>query len=158
MGKKNKAKSGIVWELTLFLLKPDVDIWQDALPAEKRLRPPRHQMVDGLGTLVVKASKDKEPQWVTRLSQHWSIIADQKQRSPGAVLFITAGKRMFSATFGYGRSLLSPDKLVHDFGIRCVLNSVNSERLRSLDLRTLETDPLSSRKQFGNGKPLASFG
>lgn len=155
---KKKAKSGIVWELTLFLLKPEVATWREALPKEKRARPPRHETVAGLGTLIVKTSKDNEPNWVTRLSQHWSILAGQKQRSPGAVLFITAGKRMFAATFGYGRSLLSPDKIVHDFGIRCVLNSVSSERLRSLDLRTLETDPLSSRKQFGEGKPLASFG
>jgi uncharacterized protein (TIGR04141 family) len=81
-----------------------------------------------------------------------------KQRSPGAVLFIQASGRLFAATFGYGRSLLAPEKLVQDFGIRCVLNSVNPAQLRSIDLRTLETDPLLSRKQFGEGKPIASFG
>lgn len=156
--KKLAKKTKLSWELTLFLLKLDTKTWDQAVLRKKGGANPKHDDIRDVGTLVLKGSKDNEPSWVGRLRQYSSLVEGQKQRSPGAVLFIPAKGRLFAATFGYGRSLLAPERIVQDFGIRCVLNSVNPKQLRSMDLRTLEADPLSSRKQFGEGKPLASFG
>ena len=154
-GRKVMARS---WELTVFLMKETVTTWQDALVQSKRKHLPPYEDIDGVGSLVVKEAPETEPQWVKLLKPYSQLVSKLKQRSPGAVLFVMAKKRLFALTFGYGRSLLAPDRLVHDFGMRVVLNSVDPSRLRSLDLRTLEADPLLSRKQFGGGHPLASFG
>lgn len=158
LAKKPVKRGGRPWRLTLFLVKSEVKNWQDALTEERRRKLPQYEDITGVGTLVLKESKDKVPWWAERLRRYSDLVNGQKQRSPGAVLFVQAGGRLFAATFGYGRSLLAPEKLVQDFGIRCVLNSVNPAQLRSIDLRTLETDPLLSRKQFGEGKPISSFG
>ena len=160
--KRKKAsatkKLGRSWELTVFLMKETVRTWQDALVEPKRKALPAHEEIDGVGTLVIKEAPERVPWWVERLGDISKLVKDLRQRSPGAVLFVPVKKRLFALTFGYGRSLLAPERLVHDFGVRVVLNSVDPSRLRSIDLRTLEADPLLSKKQFGEGRPLASFG
>lgn len=158
--KKASAKKKLSrsWELTVFLTKEGVKTWQDALVEPKRKVLPAHEDINGVGTLVIKDAPERVPWWVERLGDHSKLVKGLRQRSPGAVLFVPVKKRLFALTFGYGRSLLAPERLVHDFGIRVVLNSVDPSRLRSIDLRTLEADPLLSKKQFGEGRPLASFG
>jgi uncharacterized protein (TIGR04141 family) len=130
-------------------MKETVTTWQDALVEQKRKAPPPNEAIDGVGTLVIKEAPERVPWWVERLRGHSKLVHDLRQRSPGAILFVRAKERLFALTFGYGRSLLAPERLVHDFGIRVVLNSVDPSRLRSVDLRTLEAAPLLSRKQFG---------
>jgi uncharacterized protein (TIGR04141 family) len=158
--KGSTAKlAGESWQVTVFLMKEEVATWKDALTkGEGTPSAPPHEDLPGIGTLVIKAAPEKVPWWVERLGIHSKQVKALRQRSPGAVLFISAAQRLFALTFGYGRSLLAPDKIVHDFGIRAVLNTVSPSELRSLDLRTLEAEPLLSRKQFGEGRPLASFG
>jgi uncharacterized protein (TIGR04141 family) len=73
------------------------------------------------------------------------------------VLFVEAENRRFALTFGYGRGLLAPEALEHDFGIKAVLNSVDAGLIRSLDSRTLEVSPQMMRRQFIDERPLAAF-
>lgn len=155
-GSQKPKRSDASWELTMFLTKPTVTRWQQALVDPRQLPP--HEDIAGVGTLVIKEAPLRTPWWVERLGDRSALVRDLRQQSPGAVLFVRAKSRLFALTFGYGRSLLAPDRLVHDFGVRVVLNTVDPSLLRSIDVRTLEAEPLLSKKQFAEGRPLASFG
>jgi|CZKU01.1.fsa_nt_gi uncharacterized protein (TIGR04141 family) len=150
-----KTKSGEVWPLTVFLLKPDIKTFKDALHAKSKsvdIHP-----IAGLGGLALKTATAKTPKWATRLATVVPNAATLLQQSPGALLFVEAAGNKFAVTFGYGRSLLAPEAIVHDFGIRTVLNTVDPKLIRSLDSRTLEVSPQLSRKQFVEDRPLAAF-
>lgn len=150
-----KTKSGEVWPLTVFLLKPDIKTFKDALHAKSKsvdIHP-----IAGLGGLALKTATAKTPKWATRLATVVPNAATLLQQSPGALLFVEATGNKFAVTFGYGRSLLAPEAIVHDFGIRAVLNTVDPKLIRSLDSRTLEVSPQLSRKQFVEDRPLAAF-
>lgn len=165
MGAKKKARKNATrrgatesWPITIFLTKDSVSSWRDALTEKKRTSPPPNEVDVAVGTLVVKDPPERVPWWAQRLSSRFKLVRNLRQRSPGAVLFVESKGRLFACTFGYGRSLLAPARLVQDFGIRVVLNTVDPAKLRSIDLRTLDSAPLLSRKQVGDGRPLASFG
>lgn len=141
--------------VTVHLLK-DIKAPEDALAANaRRLQP---QPIDGVGHVVLKKAAAKVPDWAEWIAE---VVADAgalRQQSPGALLLVKSGANTFALTFGYGRSLLAPQRVVHDFGIRTVLNAIDTRELRSMDARTLEHSPLMSRKQFVAPRPLAAFG
>ena len=113
--------------------------------------------VTGLGAVALKETKPRQPNWAGRLATLLPSAAALRQQSPGAVLFVEAEHRKFALTFGYGRGLLAPETLEHDFGIKTVLNSVDAGLIRSLDSRTLEVSPQMMRRQFIDERPLAAF-
>ena len=55
-------------------------------------------------------------------------------------MVVRASDHLFAFSFGGGRYLLRDDRLERDFGLRIVLNSVDPESLRSVDVRTLDAD------------------
>lgn len=152
---KKPPKTGEVWPLTVYLLKPGIKTFRDALHKNSRSTP--LQPVSELGAVALKAAAPRAPNWASRLATLVPAAAALQQQSPGAVLFIESGRRRFALTFGYGRGLLAPEALEHDFGIKTVLNSVDAGRIRSVDSRTLEASPQSMRKQFIDERPLAAF-
>ena len=153
--KKAKKKTGEVWPVTVFLLKSGIKTFKDALHAKSKAA--TIHKIAGLGALVLKESSAKTPKWATRLAVIVPNAASLLQQSPGALLFVESGGEKFAVTFGYGRSLLAPEAIVHDFGIRAVLNSLDPALIRSVDSRTLDASPQLSRKQFVEERPLAAF-
>lgn len=154
---KKKAKTGEVWPLTVFLLRPGIKSFGDALHKNAKAKSVDLHPLPGIGALVFKESKAAQPKWAARLAALVPSAASLRQQSPGALLFVEASGNKFAVTFGYGRSLLAPESIVHDFGIRTVLNSLDPSLIRSLDSRTLEASPQLSRKQFVDERPLAAF-
>ncbi len=150
-----KTKVGEPWPLTVFLLKPEIKTFKDAL--HKNSKSVDIHTIENVGGLVLKAATAKAPSWATRLANAVPDAGQLRQQSPGALLFVKAKGNTFAVTFGYGRSLLAPEAIVHDFGIRTVLNTVDPKLIRSMDSRTLEVSPQLSRKQFVEARPLAAF-
>jgi uncharacterized protein (TIGR04141 family) len=71
-------------------------------------------------------------------------------------LFCHHGKNVFALTFGYDRTTLNPECYEENFGLRVVLNTVDPEKLRSVDAQSLDAAPVYQRNQasvatsFGN--------
>ena len=77
--------------------------------------------------------------------------------SNSAVLFIKSSSRIFALTFGHGRHLLKQESFERNFGLKVALNTVNPQKLRSIDLRTFEELPLYTRQQASAASSMSAF-
>ena len=88
-------------------------------------------------------TQERVPAWCEFLSEGTVEELDMYlTKSLSAVLLIRSTGRIFAFTFGHGRYMIHMDMCVPDFGLKAVLNSAHHERLRSVDLRTLEQQPM----------------
>lgn len=107
--------------------------------------------VSGLGldseqpNLFVKRSSVTVPLWATRLDQHADsdLTTGLLSASASAVLLIAVPDgedtpRLMALTFGHGRHLIELDAIVHDFGLRVVLNTVVYDKIKSVDAKTVD--------------------
>jgi uncharacterized protein (TIGR04141 family) len=112
-----------------------------------------------LGSLYVEQSVVNPPRWV-RLFAKAVHPRDIPAKSAGsaAVLLIQSGKQVYALTFGHGKTLLAPGVVDERFGLRTVLNSINPQRIRSIDRRTFEAISRLSREQLSIESTIGNFG
>lgn len=65
----------------------------------------------------------------------------------GAVFVIRISGATFALSFGTGFHLLKQEAIERDFGLKVTLNSVDPDKLRSLDKASYDHNPLNSRTQ-----------
>ncbi|RPE47819.1 uncharacterized protein (TIGR04141 family) [Acinetobacter sp. BIGb0102] len=92
-----------------------------------------------------------------RVTPSWTkIFTEDNQVSPshfgqsssvGAALIIRISGTIFILTFGTGFHLLKSEAIERDFGLKVTLNSVDPDKLRSLDKASYDHNPLNSRTQ-----------
>ncbi len=111
------------------------------------------------GTLYIKKSQEQRP--------HWAPLADAivgkeidllSNKSSSAVLLIRVDSKILAFTFGYGRFLLNLGYFEQDFGLKTALNTLNHKSLRSVDLHTLEDQPIQKKSQAPRGSEASVFG
>lgn len=147
--------------LNLFMAKPlgrcqgfgdlRADVPADAYPIAHSLG------VDGV--LYVKRSEDKRPLWGAILDEvTGQVIPDLANRSSSAVLLLRVDGDIFAFTFGYGRYLIEQSMFIQDFGLRTALNTLDEKSLRSVDLHTLEDQPVQRRSQVARDSEVGVFG
>ena len=98
-------------------------------------------------TLFIKRTNTKTPthaKWFAPLVE--SELFGQSI-SPGAVLVLRTKDAIFVISFGQGRHLVAKEHLTLDFGLKVVLNSIDSTQVRSLDKASNGQKPLNSRNQ-----------
>lgn len=147
--------------LNLFLAKPldrgqgFADLRTDA-PADAYL------LADGMGIdgiLYVKRSEEKRPTWGSVLDEvAGRVIPDLANRSSSAVLLLKVDGDIFAFTFGYGRYLIEQSMFIQDFGLRTALNTLDHKSLRSVDLHTLEEQPVQKKSQAARDSEVGVFG
>jgi uncharacterized protein (TIGR04141 family) len=65
----------------------------------------------------------------------------------GAVFVVRISGSTFVLSFGTGFHLLKQESIERDFGLKVTLNSVDPDKLRSLDKASYDHNPLNSRTQ-----------
>lgn len=111
------------------------------------------------GILFVKNSQEQRPRWAQFVDEIAGEKVDQlSNRSSSAVLLIRVAERILAFTFGYGRFLLNLGHFQQDFGLRTALNTLDHESLRSVDLHTLEDQPIQKKSQAVRGSEASVFG
>jgi uncharacterized protein (TIGR04141 family) len=144
--------------LAVYLLKDGTDP-AGALNEPNKLE---YHHVTGLGStdaLVVKGNPTRVPAWASWLDGHVDgSLLGLKTASAGAVLLVTAGRRLFAVTFGQGRHLLDHELVVPDFGLRVVLNTVAADQLKSVDVRTIDETTMHTRRDLSRDSSLSAFG
>lgn len=111
------------------------------------------------GTLFVKKSDEKRPTWGPFLDEISGInIRGIANRSSSAVLLLRVDGDVFAFTFGYGRYLIEQSLFVQDFGLRTALNTLDEKSLRSVDLHTLEDQPVQKKSQAARDSEVSVFG
>lgn len=146
-------------KLTVFLLRDEVKVPSDALRSAMDIIPV-DQSYGTNGGLVVRAqSTPTEPSWKTFLAGTTSsVLPAMHNQSSAAVLFVETSNRMFAITFGYGRALLDIEKVEPMFGLKVVINRVDADRLRSIDIKTFQAAQFQIRQQAAGVSPLDTFG
>lgn len=147
--------------LNLFMAKPlgDGQIFADLL-ADALVD--TYPMADNLGidgALYVRRSAEKRPSWGPLLDEvAGRVIPDLANRSSSAVLLLRVDSDVFAFTFGYGRYLIDQSLFVQDFGLRTALNTLDDKSLRSVDLHTLEDQPVQKKSQAARDSEVGVFG
>jgi len=111
------------------------------------------------GILYVKNSQIHRPRWSLLADAIVGAQIDQiGNKSSSAVLLVRQDGHVFAFTFGYGRFLLNLAFFVQDFGLKTALNTLNHQSLRSVDLHTLEDQPIQKKSQSVRGAEASVFG
>ena len=111
------------------------------------------------GVFLSKETSPRRPSWIRFVQPAIQTTIDRLwTQTSAAVLLLRSCGRIFAFTFGYGRTLLSPDCYERDFGLRVVLNGVNPDQIRSADMRRIEEATLLTRRQTSRATDFATFG
>jgi uncharacterized protein (TIGR04141 family) len=111
------------------------------------------------GALYIRDSKEKRPRWASLLDEIAGTKIDVlSNKSSSAVLLLRVDGRVLAFTFGYGRFMLNSCYFEQDFGLRTALNTLNHQSLRSVELHTLEDQPIQKKTQATRGSEASVFG
>jgi uncharacterized protein (TIGR04141 family) len=148
--------------LTLFLLREGIESWDEALRDPDSVERHETTQASGVdGVLVVGTHRRKRPWWLDFVSPHVLRAGDLENlfnSSTSALFLFEAGGRRFALTFGYGRFLLEPESYEHDFGLRVVLNTVEPDRIKSIDARTVDELTMHTRRNASRESSFEDFG
>jgi uncharacterized protein (TIGR04141 family) len=146
--------------LTIFLMREDKAKAEDCLRSPDMLD--KIQLATGIpftGSLFVKKPFGKPPKWLPFLQEGTGQTLDHLiNKSNSAVLFLKKANRLFAITFGYGRNLLHANCWEENFGLKVVLNTVDPDKLRCMDLERFENLKVSTKTQTSRESDLGAFG
>jgi len=155
--RKTQAR---VEPLTIFLIRHGLTDPDKILDDRRSLEHIEIRTATGfLGSLYVQESFVTQPRWV-RFFAKYVNQNDIPARSSGsaAILLIQINNQVYALSFGHGRTLLAPGVVDERFGLKAVLNSINPERIRSIDRRTFEAISRLSREQLSRESTMQNFG
>ncbi len=111
------------------------------------------------GILYIKIAQEKRPYWAPLADAIVGRAIDQlSNKSSSAVLLIRVNSKVLAFTFGYGRFLLNIGCFEQDFGLKAALNTLNHQSLRSVELHTLEDQPIQKKSQATRDSDASVFG
>ncbi len=111
------------------------------------------------GILYIKIAQEKRPYWAPLADAIVGRAIDQlSNKSSSAVLLIRVNGKVLAFTFGYGRFLLNIGYFEQDFGLKTALNTLNHQSLRSVELHTLEDQPIQKKSQATRDSDASVFG
>ncbi len=111
------------------------------------------------GKLFIQTSKEKKPKWSNFVDTvTGTVINDINTKSSSAVLVIKARERQFAFSFGYGRFLIKDSCFEQEFGIKTALNTLNHDSLKSVDLYTLDDQPVHKKTEAVKNSEVNAFG
>ncbi|MEY9911403.1 uncharacterized protein (TIGR04141 family) [Catenulispora sp. MAP12-49] len=148
-------------KLTVNLARQEITDF-DALIREKYLSQDSFESIEPREPLgfplraYVQRSKETEPKWIAFLRAYFDV--DQMVNSHTAfVLLATIKNRIFSLTFGQGFHTIERSLFEPNFGLRVVANALDSESLKTIDTRNLDTVTRQQRTQVSVGSKLVAF-
>jgi uncharacterized protein (TIGR04141 family) len=93
----------------------------------------------------VKRVHPAPPKWAKVLGSAVSPPIEEKSQRPSALMIVRSAGRMFGLTFGSGKALLQAESWEQEFGLKFVLNSVDEDSIREIELSGF--DALLQNKQ-----------
>ncbi|WP_151811575.1 TIGR04141 family sporadically distributed protein [Acinetobacter bereziniae] len=105
--------------------------------------------IDSANLYIKKYSPKITPPWTKLFTDNGLVPSSEFGFSSnvGAILIIRMLDSTFILTFGTGFHLLRLEAIERDFGLKVTLNSVDPDKLRSLDKASYDLNPLNSRTQ-----------
>ncbi|WP_324045425.1 TIGR04141 family sporadically distributed protein [Aeromonas caviae] len=145
--KKRKRKE----KLSIYLVRDPNKIESEIINTENAMQPIDIELPDiESARLYIKKHPPKNiPPWTRLFTDNTSVdkLAFGTSSSVGAVFIVKLLGNIFILSFGTGFHLLKDDAIERDFGLKVTLNSVDPDKLRSLDKASYDHNPLNSRAQ-----------
>lgn len=134
--------------------KLSISLIKEGIAINNVLKPgiPSLTLANGLD-LYYKNNQPISPKWVNTFLKGEFVGQDSLLgKSVSAVLLyqINVGEnthRIFAVCFGYGKALLETNVVEKRFGLLTTLNCVDADKLRSIDINSMEAIPLNNRIQ-----------
>ena len=146
------------YSLTVYLLKPDLKETEYLRTSQAAKK---HTVVFSelqKGALFVLPSKESQPKWLSLFSSAVSDLPTIITKHASALLILPIGDAIFAVSFGYGRKLLSPGSWEEDFGLKVTLNSLDKDRIRSVDRTSFDSIGQHGRIQASREADISEFG
>lgn len=158
MGRKKSEEKK--YRLSVFLFKDDCSGLKDALKDDSSLV---KYSIKGFSAsemvLYVKGSNSFLPKWLSFFDGFLNQkIENVFNSSSSAVLLVKHDKRVFAFTFGYGRGFLNLNLVEDNFGLKVALNSIDADKIRSVDIKNLDTVVRQSKVQVSQVGTVDNFG
>lgn len=132
--------------LTIHMLKKLSKI-EDAVESEYKSKIQKVAIKDcDEAILIFKDPRDSKPDWFDYLKPIKPNFPETLS-SPSALLIIKTNESIFGVTMGFGRFILNLNKVVSDFGLKVCLNSIPSNKIKTLDKTNLEQLGFYTRQQ-----------
>src|SRR5688572_19422768 len=112
-----------------------------------------------VGTLYYRPSIRTKPSWLKLFEPVLPSVPSSLRNSTTAASLIVKGEsRHFAVTFGLGRHLLRQDVTEDVFGLRVTLNSIDADRIRSIDRQTFDAIASHTKSQSSRDASADQFG
>lgn len=143
--------------------KLSISLIKEGIPINRVLKPdiPQLTLANGL-ILYYKNNQPVSPKWVNSfLKGEYVGLESLQGKSVSAVILyqidVDDTHRIFAVCFGFGRSLLDPNVVEKRFGLLTTLNCVDADKLRSIDINSMEAVPLNNRIQSSTLAEIRNF-
>ncbi|WP_241154240.1 TIGR04141 family sporadically distributed protein [Streptococcus tangpeifui] len=142
MGKKST-------QISLFLHSESVKSFQECLKDNLKYQEYELRQDVGMeGKIFVHEPNSNLPSWSEELGTlSKTTIPFQPNTSNKAVVILRTLNRYFSLTYGYGRSMLRDSTIIRNFGLKTVANLIDSQKIRSMNVSSLEDVIVASQRQ-----------
>ena len=111
------------------------------------------------GTIWVKSAPSKPPKWKSFLQEGTeSNLTDIFTQTASALIALESNNRVFCITFGSARHWIEDEKIERRFGMLVTLNTVQYDKIRSVDREEFETITRMTRSQTSISSPIENFG
>lgn len=136
-------------QISLFLNSKSVKKFEDCLKDKiKYDEYPLNSKIGLNGKIFVQKSDPKLPSWQDELNQLSALKIKFSENVPNkAVVVVKLRNRFFSITYGYGRSMLNDLKIVRNFGLKVAANLIDKDKIRSMNITSIEDVIVSSQRQ-----------
>ena len=138
-----------VVNLTIFLIKDGTLDFEDCLKHPNMLSSSDIKKAYNIdGRIYYCDSHRKPPKWkayLDELSTNTIEISDNSSNK--AILLVRVRQRIMAVVFGYGRSFLKEECIERNFGFKVALNSIDPNKMRSVNAATIEDMVVNTQRQ-----------
>lgn len=146
-------------KLSIYLIKESYSAFKDCLRRDTEYPIKSYKLkhrIDGI--IYIAETVEKKSKWQRLLEEGaMSTIPELTNSSNRAILFLRVENRIYSCCFGYGQYLLNSACIESDFGLKTSLNSMNPDKLRSMDKAKLDELTVQTRIQSSVSTDRGSF-
>lgn len=103
-------------------------------------------------------NRKTKPKWLDFISEYVQVNQDEIFNATNSfLLLIKRENRIFAINKGFGFGALNRKKLERGFGLRVVLNEIDPQKIKSVDLRKIDTTTKQKRVFLTRNSPLYEF-
>lgn len=151
-------------KLTFYLFTDTVVDFEDALDKAKLTGDDGFKEIPLVEELPFEAkayfqqNRKTKPKWLDYIKDYVQIDEDDIYNATNSFLIlIRTDGRIFAVTKGFGFSALNRKKLEKGFGLRVVLNEIDPQRVKSIDVRKIDTTTKQKRVFLTKNSPIYDF-